>query len=159
MMHQQRKWFVASSALCCVIAAAVVAAAVPQLFAFHDATGEVATFDAEGAINTNDAFFQSLGTNGRSCATCHRLDHALSFSSAVAQTLFAGTGGDDPLFADVDGANCSGVDRHDASAHSLLLSHGLIRISLPVPMPPSAQFTVSAVDDPYGCADDGPTAP
>jgi ABC-type amino acid transport substrate-binding protein len=86
MMHQQRKWFVASSALFCVIAAAAVAAAVPQLFAFHDATGEVATYDTDGAINTNNAFFQSLGTNGRSCATCHHLDHALSFSSAVAQT-------------------------------------------------------------------------
>jgi hypothetical protein len=32
----------------------------------------------------------------------------------------------------------------------LLLKHGLIRIFLPVPV--NAQFTVSVVHDPYGCA-------
>jgi hypothetical protein len=55
------------------------------------------------------------------------------------------------LFADVDGANCSGVSRSDPSAHSLILGNGLIRIALPVP--PSAQFTIDTVYDPYGCAD------
>jgi hypothetical protein len=72
-------------------------------------------------------------------------------SSASAAARFASTGGSDPLFADVDGANCAGVSRGDASAHSLLVNHGLVRIALPVP--DNAQFTLQTVYDPYGCAD------
>jgi hypothetical protein len=50
----------------------------------------------------------------------------------------------------VDGANCANAKTGDAAAHSLLLSHGLIRIALPVPA--NAAFQVTVVHDPYGCA-------
>jgi cytochrome c peroxidase len=60
------------------------------------------------------------------------------------------TQGRDPLFAPVDGANCPNGQPGDASAHSLLLKNGLFRISLPLPA--SAQFTITVVHDPYGCA-------
>lgn len=127
------------------------AAAVPNLFSFQDSTGEIATYDAAGAIDMSNPFFQSLGTNGRTCATCHLPANALSFTAADARARFASTRGDDPLFADIDGANCPGVDRSDASTHSLILGNGLIRVSLPVP--PSPQFTIDTIYDPYGCAD------
>src|SRR5262245_30653698 len=126
------------------------AAAVPNLSRFQDASGDVATY-AVGAIDSDNPFFQSLGTNGRSCGTCHLVSDGLGLSSASAAARFASTAGADPLFADVDGANCSGVLRDDASAHSLLVNHGLIRVSLPVP--DNVQFTVETVYDPYGCAD------
>ncbi len=75
----------------------------------------------------------------------------MSLSSASARAAFASTRGEDPLFADVDGANCPGVARGDAMAHSLLTGHGLIRIALPVLE--QRDYTVQTIYDPYGCAD------
>ncbi len=115
-----------------------------------DPTGVLQTINANGRTNTNGAFFQSLGTNGRSCSTCHVADQAMSMSPAQIRQRFEQTRGRDPLFNAVDGANCANAKTADAAAHSLLLSHGLIRIALAVPA--SAQFTVTAVHDPYGCA-------
>ena len=134
-----------------MLAALTSAAAVGNLFRFPDSTGDMATYNTLGAIDPNNPFFQSLGTNGRSCATCHLVSDAMGLSSASAAARFASTAGNDPLFADVDGANCSGVSRSDASAHSLLVNHGLIRVELPVP--DNAQFTIETIYDPYGCAD------
>jgi len=115
-----------------------------------DPTGALQTINANGPTNTNGAFFQSLGSNGRSCSTCHVADQAMSMSPPQIRERFAQTGGRDPLFAAFDGANCPSGKTADAAAHSLLLSHGLIRIPLAVPA--DAQFTVTVVHDPYGCA-------
>ena len=38
---------------------------------FDDPTGRVRTVSTSGEAEINSAFFQSLGSNGRSCATCH----------------------------------------------------------------------------------------
>jgi cytochrome c peroxidase len=115
-----------------------------------DPTGALQTINVNGRTNTDGAFFQSLGTNGRSCSTCHVADQAMSMSPPQIQERFAQTHGRDPLFAAFDGANCPNGRASDAAAHSLLLSHGLIRIPLPVPT--NAQFSVTVVHDPYGCA-------
>ena len=49
-------------------------AAAPQgVQLFFDRTGIIGTLDVNGPVNETGAFFQSLGTNGRTCATCHRL--------------------------------------------------------------------------------------
>src|SRR5580692_746334 len=117
---------------------------------FPDPAGALQTINANGRTNTNGAFFQSLGTNGRSCSTCHVADQAMSMSPPQIQERFAQTRGRDPLFAAFDGANCPNGNTSQAAAHSLLLSHGLIRIPLAVPA--NAQFTVTVVHDPYGCA-------
>ena len=148
-MKNVRRWMWCSCAL--LWAAAVSAAALPNLFNFADSTGTIATYDTAGAIDTRNPFFESLGTNGRSCATCHLVDQALSFTPAHAEALFTATRGSDPLFADADGANCPGVERSDAAAHSLMLGSGLIRVGLTLPSSPD--FTVQTVDDPTGCAD------
>jgi cytochrome c peroxidase len=117
---------------------------------FADPSGAVQILNANGRTNTKGAFFQSLGTNGRSCSTCHVADQAMSVATPQIRQRFAQTHGKDPLFAAVDGANCGNAKSSDASAHSLLLSHGLFHIALAIPA--SAQFTVTAVHDPYGCA-------
>ena len=71
-------------------------------------------------------------------------------SAQAAQAAFAASGGTDPLFAPVDGANCPSVTAAEGAAgHSLLLNNGLIRVEL---HPTGAEFTISAVHDPYGCA-------
>jgi cytochrome c peroxidase len=115
-----------------------------------DATGAIETFNINGHTDTNGAFFQSLGTNGRSCSTCHVADQAMSIAPPQIRQRFEQTRGRDPLFNAVDGANCANAKTSSESEHSLLLSHGLIRIALAVPA--NAQFTVTAVHDPYGCA-------
>ncbi len=134
-------------------ACAATAAGAPNLAGssiYPDPTGALQVFNANGRTDTNGAFFQSLGTNGRSCSTCHVADQAMSISPPQIQERFAQTHGRDPLFAAFDGANCPNGKTSDAAAHSLLLSHGLIRIPLTVPA--DAQFTVIVVHDPYGCA-------
>jgi hypothetical protein len=117
---------------------------------FFDRTGIIGTLNANGGFNERGAFFQSLGTNGRTCATCHVVSQAMGLSATGARLRFLLTRGKDPLFAAVDGANCPNGRAAVASDHSLLLNQGLIRI--PLPMPANAQFSISVVHDPYGCA-------
>ena len=117
---------------------------------FPDSTGALASVNINGRTDTHGAFFQSLGTNGRSCSTCHVADQAMSISPPQVRERYESTNGRDPLFAPVDGANCTNVKRTDRNGHSLLLKHGLIRI--PISIPATAQFTISVVKDPYGCA-------
>ncbi|HEY1768335.1 MAG TPA: hypothetical protein VGG26_11795 [Terracidiphilus sp.] len=140
----------ASFSLVSLSAVAMVAAMIPNLEPFQDPTGMVSTFNTGGAIHENNAFFQPLGTNGRTCATCHQPDQAFSISAAGAQAVYARTHGADPLFAAFDGANCPTDISRDRAAHSLLLDRGLIRIG--VVLPASPQFEISVVHDPYGCA-------
>jgi hypothetical protein len=102
-----------------------------------------------GNTQTDGPFFQSLGTNGRSCASCH-VAQGMSFTPTGAQARFTQTGGQDPLFSEVDGANCRGATTGDAAAHSLILNSGLIRVGLTPPA--TAEFTINVVHDPYGCA-------
>ena len=115
-----------------------------------DPTGIIATANINGPTQTNGPFFQSLGTNGRSCASCHVASQAMGLSAAGARARFAMSGGNDPLFAPVDGANCPTFQGSDPESHSLLLRSGLIRVG--ITMPANAQFTLTAVHDPYGCA-------
>lgn len=117
---------------------------------YPDPTGVIETLSSTGRIDRRGAFFQSLGTNGRSCGTCHVPDQAFGLTAAFARKTFRRTRGQDPLFAPVDGANCPDARRDDPAAHSMLLEHGLFRIS--IPLAAGAQFTITAVHDPYGCA-------
>ncbi len=122
-----------------------------------DASGQIATISTAGFIDQSSPFFQSLGTNGRSCGSCHIQGSAWGLSAAYARNTFDATGGSDPLFSPVDGANCPSVTPADGAAgHSLLLNNGLIRVALTVPG--SAEFAIAAVHDPYGCALQGSPA-
>lgn len=103
-----------------------------------DSTGAIQTVNANGRTDTQGAFFQSLGTNGRSCSTCHLADQAITISPPRIRQRFAETRGRDPLFNAVDGANCGNAWTGDAAAHSLLLSHGLIALREPCPRLPNS---------------------
>jgi len=145
--HQSTGILLASISL---TAAAAAISFIPNLKHFQDKTGAVATFNTAGNIDEKNPFFQSLGTNGRSCATCHQANQAFSISAKGVREIYDRTHGEDPLFAAVDGANCPTATTKDRAAHSLLLDRGLIRIGLV--LPPNPQFTVAVVHDPYGCA-------
>lgn len=134
-----------------VIAPTADRSAVGNLLPFPDPSGTIATWSAHGALDLRNPFFQSLGTNGRSCASCHIIANGLGLSAEYARSVFAATGGTDPLFASVDGANCpSTPPGSGADAHSLLLNNGLIRVG--ITMPKVTQYTFAVVHDPYNCA-------
>jgi cytochrome c peroxidase len=135
--------FTAASALAQVPPAAGLSTA-------EDPSGVIGTVNVNGPMDRNGPFFQSLGSNGRSCGTCHLPSQAMSFTPQHAQRRFVATQGKDPLFASVDGANCSPARQSDPASHSLILSNGLIRIALAVPA--NAEFSLSVAHDPYGCA-------
>jgi len=123
-----------------------------NLFPFLDSTGLSATYSNTGSVDLSGPFFQSLGTNGRTCGTCHEPNTAFGLSAADAQARYFMTRGQDPLFAQIDGSTCPTGPINN----SLVLNNGLIRIGLTVP-PNSTdasapQYTITAVQDPYGCA-------
>ena len=142
-----RLLFLSALCLASVASAAIV---IPNLFPFRDPTGYASTYNSAGPMVENTAFFQSLGTNGRSCATCHLASDAMGLSASSVRNIYLRTRGHDPLFASFDGANCPNASPTNPADHSLLLKAGLIRI--PLTLPAGAQFTISAVHDPYGCA-------
>ena len=133
------------------------AQSLPNKTPFPNGSGFLETYNVNNApISLTGAFFQSLGTNGRSCSSCHLPGEGWSVSAAEVQVRFLLTRGLDPIFRTNDGSNCD----HDIDtstlegrrkAYSLLLSRGLIRISLSVPS--GAEFTVENVSNPYGCSD------
>jgi len=105
-------------------------------------------------IDMTGPFFQSLGSNGRSCATCHQASDGMSISAAHVQDRFSATLGTDPIFRAVDGSNCNhNVDLSTlagrSAAYSLLRTRGLIRIALAVPA--NADYQVVSVNNQYGC--------
>jgi hypothetical protein len=146
------------------------------LFVSWDDHGAVATYveggDLQGALD--NPFFASLGTNGRSCVTCHAPSAGWTITPELARLRFTNPldaddprcladptrcpaernprrWGLDPLFRTVDGANAPTADVSTADArwdaYSLLLDKGLIRVGMPIPA--NAEFTLAAVDDPY----------
>jgi hypothetical protein len=125
---------------------------LPNLFPFVDGSGFSATNSTAGRLDLSGPFFQSLGTNGRSCGTCHAPSDGFGLSAVDAQIRYLVTKGKDPLFDKIDGSTCP-TGKVD---NSLVLKNGLFRIELQVPPnefdPDQPQFTISAVVDPYGCA-------
>jgi hypothetical protein len=105
------------------------------------------------AGDTDNPFFQPLGTNGRTCVTCHRPAQGWNITPAELRERFDRTEGLDPVFRTNDGSNCEGADvstlRQRRRAFSLLLKKGLIRVGLDVPA--RAEFDITEVDDPYRC--------
>ena len=105
-------------------------------------------------VTSNNAFFKDMGTNGRSCFTCHRPQNGWSVTPADIAERFEKSRGTDPIFRLVDGATCPSDDvstlRAKRRAYSLLWDKGLIRVGLGIPS--AAEFALTAVDDPYACS-------
>jgi cytochrome c peroxidase len=149
-----RRWAIASVLGLVVLAtgSAIADIYLPNLFPFLDLTGFSATNSTTGSVDLSGPFFQSLGTNGRSCGTCHAPSDGFGLSAADAQFRYFITHGKDPLFDQVDGSTCP----TGAVNNGLVVNNGLIRIGLQIAPnsfdsnPP--QYTITAVQDPYGCA-------
>src|ERR1700679_4042635 len=79
---------------------------LPNLFPFLDGTGFSATNSTTGSLDLSGPFFQQLGTNGRTCETCHSPSDGFGVSAADAQLRYHLTHGRDPLFDQIDGSTC-----------------------------------------------------
>lgn len=128
---------------------------LPNGVFFPNAAGASQTYNlGEKRIDLTGPFFQSMGTNGRSCGTCHQPKDGMSVSAVDIQERFIQTDGRDPIFRTVDGSNCNhSIDvstrQGREAAYSLLRTRGLLRISLAVPA--TANYKVVNVSNPYGC--------
>jgi len=128
---------------------------IPNGTFFANPGGASETYSTTGGgIDQTGPFFQSLGTNGRSCATCHQPSDGMSIAAANVQQRFLLTQGQDPIFRTVDGSNCNhSVDVSTLAgreaAYSLLRTRGLIRIAIAVPA--NADYRVVSVNNPFGC--------
>jgi cytochrome c peroxidase len=126
---------------------------IPRFEAHRDPSGLVATDQPSGATFTQyNAFFESMGTNQRTCFTCHQPQTGWSVSAASVRERFQFSFGNDPIFRLVDGATCPSDDvstyESRSLAYSLLIDKGLIRIGLPLP----ASIIMTAISDPYDCS-------
>jgi cytochrome c peroxidase len=130
---------------------------IPNGVFFPNPSGASQTYSTiNGGLDLTGPFFQSLGTNGRTCATCHQPSDGMSVSAANVQLRFLLTQGQDPIFRTVDGSNCNhSIDVSTLAgreaAYSLLRTRGLIRIAITVPA--SADYRVVSVNNPYGCSE------
>jgi cytochrome c peroxidase len=115
--------------------------------------GVAESFHTTGAIDFTNPMFQQLGTNARSCATCH--DPAMGWSLTARQVsqLFDDSDGLAPLFMLHDEGNRPDADISTTAARRATFDPTLLRLGLTRftrTVPATAQFTVVAVDDPSG---------
>ena len=127
---------------------------LPDALRFANPTGFAETHSTTGKIDLTGPFFQSLGTNGRACVSCHQPSVGWTVSPPDIQARFEASAGTDPIFRTNDGSNSPSADvstlEARRAAYSMLLSKGLIRVGIGIP--PNAQFELVSVDDPYGYA-------
>jgi cytochrome c peroxidase len=133
---------------------------IPKMEIDRDPNGTVATYQPGGpTLTSRNAFFADLGTNGRTCFTCHQPAEGWTISATGARARFERSLGSDPLFRLFDGATCPSDDLSSLddqlAAYSLLINKGLIRLGLSMPKAP--QFEMIKVDDPYDCTTNSST--
>jgi hypothetical protein len=136
-----------------LLGGSAAASPLPSSIVTPDISGTLATVSTAGGgvLDSSNPFFQSLGTNGRTCLSCHVPTDGWSLTPPEVQARFDVTHGMDPLFRPVDGSTSPAADvsseaaRRDA--YTLLLHKGLIRVGIGIPS--NAEFTLVAVDDPY----------
>lgn len=134
---------------------------MPEFATYPNPAGHIGVLNADGPVETDGhPFFEPLGPNGRACVSCHQPADGMSLSLRSIRERWDETGGTDPIFAMVDGANCPNLPSGDPASHSLLLERGLFRIG--IAWPPrnpegnviEPEFDIEVVRDPGGCNTD-----
>ena len=124
-----------------------------------DPSGTLETF-SHTKIDSSSPFFSPLGTNGRTCHSCHVASDGWSVNPTDLQQRFQSTQGTHRCSAwwtaPIAPATTS-LLAAATTAYSQLLNFGLIRITLPVPA--NADFSIIPIDDPYQCPETTATQP
>src|SRR6266700_2078570 len=98
---------------------------LPGMLPFVNSTGVAATFSTVGKVDLTGPFFQSLGTNGRACVSCHQPSAGWTVTPANVQARFDATSGTDPIFRTNDGSTSPNADvstlEARRAAYSMLL--------------------------------------
>ena len=127
---------------------------VAQMHRAANDSGVAVTISTNGFIDGRNPFFRALGTNGRSCVTCHVPAEGWSMTPKGLGERFDRTAGMDPVFRPNDGANSPLADVSNRQAreraYNMLLTKALIRVGIGIPA--DAEFELVNVDDPYGFA-------
>lgn len=127
-----------------------LSASVPLVHSDSDAVGTIETastnqFDS----GDTDGFFASLGTNRRTCNSCHLEQNGWGLSPADVKRLAA----NDPLFQPNDGSNCpptSAAQGPNRALSSELVNYGLIRVQIGIPS--GADFSLLSASNPHACS-------
>jgi cytochrome c peroxidase len=127
-----------------------LSASVPAVHSGSDAAGtiETASTNQFGTGNTG-GFFASLGTNRRTCGSCHVETAGWGLNSADVQRLPA----NDPLFQPNDGSDCppaSAAQGPNRALSSELVNYGLIRVQIGIPS--GANFSLVSASNPHACS-------
>ena len=114
--------------------------------------GIAESFHTTGAIDFTNPMFQQLGTNPRSCATCHGPDMGWTLTAKKARQLFRESDGLDPLFNLVDEGSRPGADisTEEARKATFELTMDLATTRFTRNIPAAGEFTVASVVDPSG---------
>lgn len=158
MRHARSGKLAATSIVALALASSAGAAGerqkLPATITFENASGVAATYSTKGVIDLANPFFQSLGSNGRACVSCHAPEDGWSVTPQSLRARFDATAGTDPIFRTNDGSVSPNADVSTLEArlvaYDMLLTKGLIRVGIGIP--DGAQFELVAVDDPYGYA-------
>src|SRR5688572_21131051 len=124
-----------------------------SLEAVVNSAGVAETFHTSGVIDRTNPFFESMGTNGRTCETCHDARSAWTTSAQVMTQLFESTAGTHPLFVSLhDSGNRpdapTGTLNEKRAAFKTLLDFGVHRFTRTNHV--GIDYDVIAVDDPWG---------
>jgi cytochrome c peroxidase len=154
MGHRPRALLVATLALVAVGSAALGGRQFPLSVPTPNPSGLAQTLVNGRTVDRDEPFFENLGTNGRTCVTCHMPNQGWSIEPSEVRRRFETTQGRHPLFRLVDGAVSPYADDSTVAArreaYALLLSRGVFRVGLPIPA--GAEFELLDVDDPHGFA-------
>ncbi len=110
---------------------------IPNLQPFPNSRGYAATYSTAGGVDLDNLFFKTLGSNGRTCVSCHSPSTGWTVNPSDIRSRFNATNGIDPIFRPNDGAVCAKANvstvQARSAAYGLLLRKGLFRIDLPMP--------------------------
>jgi cytochrome c peroxidase len=150
---------IASSGLTLLMAGCVAGGATDDttvtsaLVAANNPAGTAETVTTTGTIDRTGTFFQPLGTNARTCETCHSADQGWTMTTTGVTKLFLTSQGLAPLFNPVDeGArpdeDLSSFFSRFTNFAPTLLALGVTRFTRTNPA--TSEYNVTAVSDPSG---------
>jgi len=115
--------------------------------------GVAETFHTSGSIDLTNPFFAALGSNPRTCATCHSPDQGWTMTADANKDLFRATDGLAPLFNLVDEGVSPTADISTKRARRATFGPQTIDLAVTRftrTIPATAEFIVTAVADPSG---------